>query len=68
MAVALNIMGVYNHIRPPFGAMFALELHEIDERYYVKISYKNDTAENAMSEPEELQIEGELSRLQQLHC
>ncbi|XP_045105825.1 prostatic acid phosphatase-like isoform X2 [Portunus trituberculatus] len=48
LAIVTEALGVYNGLPPPYAALFLLELHKVDDQYFVKMYYHNDTA---MREP-----------------
>ena len=51
-------MKIYDQKLVPYSSFFMLELHEMDDNYYVRVLYKNDTNDNFEAEPTLMEFPG----------
>ena len=51
-------MKIYDQQLVPYSSFFMLELHEMNDKYFVRVLYKNDTNDNFDAEPRLLEFPG----------
>ncbi|XP_042217921.1 prostatic acid phosphatase-like isoform X3 [Homarus americanus] len=56
LSILLLGLGVFNNLAPPYATTVLVELHKMDEQYYVKMFLRNDT--NMIEPPHELILPG----------